>query len=93
MHAVSGKTELFENVNIDWNLISDEHLYELDYSDDDLDAGAQVRVTHFIQLSLTKLQTMVWLTTLGIFNLKKYFQYNWLMHMDDDWLELSSLIQ
>ena len=57
MHAVSGKTELFENVNIDWNLISDEHLYELDYSDDDLDAGAQVNIDHFIQLSLTKAQT------------------------------------
>ena len=41
-HAVAGKTELFENVNIDWNLISDEHVYELDYSDDDLDAGSQV---------------------------------------------------
>ena len=50
MHAVSGKTELFENVNIDWNLISEEHLYELDYSDDDLDAGAQVNFYHFIQL-------------------------------------------
>ena len=45
MHAVSGKTELFENVNIEWNLISDEHLYEFDYSDDDLDGGAQVKIT------------------------------------------------
>ena len=49
MHAVSGKTELFENVNIDWNLISEEHIYELDYSDDDLDAGAQVHNDHFMQ--------------------------------------------
>ena len=41
-HAVSGKTELFENVNIDWNLISDDRIYDtVDYSDDDLD-GIQV---------------------------------------------------
>ena len=39
---MSGKTELFENVNIDWNLISDDRIYDtVDYSDDDLD-GIQV---------------------------------------------------
>ena len=34
---------MFENVNIDWNLIQDDHLYDnVDYSDDDLDS-IQVR--------------------------------------------------
>ena len=37
-HALAGKTELFNNVNIDWELINDDHLYDdLDNSDDDLD--------------------------------------------------------
>lgn len=40
-HAIAGKNELFENVNIDWDLIHDEHLYDIyDYSDDDLDGSS-----------------------------------------------------
>ncbi|CAH1775687.1 unnamed protein product [Owenia fusiformis] len=37
-HALSGKTELFENVNIDWGLMHTEGgLDAVDYSDDELD--------------------------------------------------------
>ena len=34
-HALEGKTSLFENVNIDWLLISDDYI---DFSDDDLES-------------------------------------------------------
>ena len=37
---LSGKTELCDNVNIDWDLVPDDRLYDnFDYSDDDLDGG------------------------------------------------------
>ena len=39
-HVLSGKTELCDNVNIDWDLVSDDRFYDnFDYSDDDLDGG------------------------------------------------------
>ncbi len=39
-HVLSGKTELCDNVNIDWDLVPDDRLYDnFDYSDDDLDGG------------------------------------------------------
>ena len=38
-HAIEGKTEMFENVNVEWNLFQDDHLYDnADFSDDDLDS-------------------------------------------------------
>ena len=37
---LSGKTELCDNVNIDWDLVSDDRFYDnYDYSDDDLDSA------------------------------------------------------
>ncbi|KAL5013645.1 hypothetical protein ScPMuIL_007915, partial [Solemya velum] len=38
--AMSGKKDLFEHVNIDWDLITEDHLYadQFDYSDDDLES-------------------------------------------------------
>ncbi|XP_055997602.1 arf-GAP with SH3 domain, ANK repeat and PH domain-containing protein 2-like isoform X3 [Ostrea edulis] len=35
--ALSGRKDLFENVNIDWDLIADDHEHDVDYSDDDLE--------------------------------------------------------
>ncbi|XP_061181259.1 arf-GAP with SH3 domain, ANK repeat and PH domain-containing protein 2-like isoform X3 [Saccostrea echinata] len=35
--ALSGRKDLFENVNIDWDLIAEDHEHDVDYSDDDLE--------------------------------------------------------
>lgn len=35
--ALTGRKDLFENVNIDWDLIADDHEHDVDYSDDDLE--------------------------------------------------------
>ena len=49
---MKGKSELFENVNIDWNLIHDDHLYDtVDYSDDDLDT---VQVCMLVSQSVSR---------------------------------------
>lgn len=35
--ALTGRKDLFENVNIDWDLIADDHEHDVDFSDDDLE--------------------------------------------------------
>ncbi|XP_034329441.2 arf-GAP with SH3 domain, ANK repeat and PH domain-containing protein 2 isoform X4 [Magallana gigas] len=35
--ALTGRKDLFENVNIDWELIADDHEHDVDFSDDDLE--------------------------------------------------------
>lgn len=48
---MEGKTSLFENVNIDWLLISDDYV---DFSDDDLES---VSFTHLNSFTLKSLHT------------------------------------